>query len=191
MQIVVKGKNFNITDALKEYTELGIRKMTKHFDGIISADVTLSTERNWHVVEVTVYASGFVIRGEDKTNDMYASIDNVLDKLGKQLRKQKGKWEKKMRTHKASDVEMFNASSPRGPEGDYDEDDLVLTNPLVVQIPMVTQKPMTEEEAIKEMEALDFSFFVFVNSRTDVLNVLYRRKGGYGLVDPTLERAEV
>lgn len=191
MQIVVKGKNFNITDALKEYTELGIRKMTKHFDGIISADVTLSTERNWHVVEVTVYASGFVIRGEDRTNDMYASIDNVLDKLGKQLRKQKGKWEKKMRAHKAGDEDLFNVSSPRGPEGDYDEEDLILTNPMVVRIPMVTQKPMTEEEAIKEMEALDFSFFVFVNSRTDVLNVLYRRKGGYGLVDPTMERAEV
>ena len=190
MQIVVKGKNFNVTDALKEYAENRIRKSIRHFDGIISSDVTLSTERNWHIVDVTIYASGFVIRGEERTNDMYASIDKVLDKLTKQLKKQKGKWEKKMRSQKASEMDFFKVASPRGDSED-EEEETVMDNPPVIKVPMMSQKPMTIEEAIKEMEALDFAFYLFVNSKTEVLNVLYRRKGGYGLVDPTMEKAEV
>lgn len=190
MQIVVKGKNLNVTDALREYAEERIRKMTRHFDGIISADVTLSTERNWHIVEVTVYASGFMLRGEDRTNDMYATIDLVLEKLEKQLKKQKGKWEKRQRAQKLEEMEFFRVESPRGIDRDEDERELVLQEPRVVRVPMLFQKPMTIEEAIKEMEALDFSFLVFINEKTDVLNVLYRRKNGFGLIDPAFEREE-
>jgi len=189
MQIVVKGKSFDVTDALREYAEKKIRKMMRHFDGIISADVTLSTERNWNVVEITVYASGFVLRGEDRTNDMYTSIDLVLDKLEKQLKKQKGKWEKKMRVQRQAEMEFFRVESPRGEEEVEEvEEEIVIAEPEVVRVPMFSQKPMTIEEAINEMSALNFTFFVFVNARTDMINVIYRRKGGYGLIDPTFVR---
>jgi len=190
MQTVVKGKNLTVTDALREYAEERLRKMARHFDGIISADVTLSTERNWHIAEVTVYASGFVLRGEDRTNDMYATIDMVLEKLEKQMKKQKGKWEKKLRTHRQSEMESFRVESPRGEEEEGGEEELVMEEPRVVRMPLMSPKPMTIEEAIKEMEALGFSFFVFVNEKTDALNVIYRRKGGFGIIDSSLERAE-
>lgn len=191
MQIVVKGKNFSVTDAIRDYAEKRIRKMMRHFDGIISTDVTLSTERNWNIVEITVYASGFVLRGEDRTSNMYASIDLVLDKLEKQLRKQKGKWEKRLRSQRQTEMEFFRVESPRGEEEETDqevEEEIVIAEPEVVRVQMISYKPMTVEEAINEMLALDFSFFVFINARSDVLNVIYRRKGGYGLIDPTYER---
>ncbi|MCD4785019.1 MAG: ribosome-associated translation inhibitor RaiA [Candidatus Eremiobacteraeota bacterium] len=186
MQIVVKGKNFGVTDSIRDYADKRIRKMMRHFDGIISSDVTLSTERNWNIVEITVYASGFVLRGEDRTNDMYTSIDLVLDKLEKQLRKQKGKWEKRVRSQRQTEVEF-----PRGEEkvtGKELRDNIVIVEPEVIRVPMFSHKPMTVEEAIKEMEALAFSFFVFINARSDMINAIYRRKGGYGLIDPTYER---
>lgn len=190
MQITLKGKNYAVTDAIREYVETRVGKATRHFDGVISSDVTLSTERNWHIVEVTLYASGFVLRGEERTNDMYASVDLVIDKLSKQLRKQKGKWDKRLKTQKHKDSDFFQVELPRGEEAYEEEEELVLADPRVVRIPIISQKPMTVEEAIKEMEALDFSFFMFVNARTELLNVLYRRKEGFGLVDPSMERKQ-
>lgn len=187
MQIVVKGKNLDLTDALKDYAESRIRKMTRHFDGIISADVTLSTERNWHIVEVTVYASGFVLRGEERTNDMYASIDMVLDKLSKQLKKQKGKWEKRQKIDKFSEAEFFKVELPRGDE-EYDEnEEVVMEDPKVVRVPMNSNKPMTVEEAVKEMQTHGFTFFMFINAKTELINIIYRRREGFGLVDPSLD----
>jgi putative sigma-54 modulation protein len=190
MQTVVKGKNLTVTDALREYAEERLRKMARHFDGIISADVTLSTERNWHIAEVTVYASGFVLRGEDRTNDMYATIDLVLEKLEKQMKKQKGKWEKKLRPHKQGDTEPFRVEMPRGEESEDGEEIILMDEPRVIRVPMMSQKPMTIEEAIKEMEALGFTFFVFVNEKSDTLNVIYRRKVGFGVIDPTFDSGE-
>jgi len=187
MQITVKGKSYDVTDAMREYAQSRVRKIIRHFDGVISTDVTLTTERNWRVVEITVYASGFILRAEDRTNDMYASIDLVIDKLAKQLKKQKGKWEKRMRSQKQVEMGLFLTQTPRG-ERDADEQELIMNNPMVVRVPMMSQKPMTIEEAIKEMEALNFSFFVFLNDRTETINIIYPRKGGFGLVDPTFER---
>ncbi|MCD6310275.1 MAG: ribosome-associated translation inhibitor RaiA, partial [Candidatus Eremiobacteraeota bacterium] len=71
MQVTVKGKNMDVTEALKEYAEKRLSKLTKYFDHIISTDVTMSTERNWHIVEVNVFGDGLSIRGEERTGDMY------------------------------------------------------------------------------------------------------------------------
>ncbi|MFP4497151.1 MAG: ribosome hibernation-promoting factor, HPF/YfiA family [Vulcanimicrobiota bacterium] len=190
MQMTVKGKNFNVTDALRSYAEKRIDKILRFFDNIISIDVTLSTERNWHIVDVTVFGNGFVLRGEERTNDMYASIDKVLDKLEKQVKKEKGKYKSRMsKARKMAEAEFFQVESPRGEEQDNNLE-TILESPQVILTPMMSQKPMTLEEAIKEIESLGFSFFVFKNAETDVLNVLYRRKVGYGLIDPTVELVE-
>jgi putative sigma-54 modulation protein len=79
--------------------------------------------------------------------------------------------------------------NPRGDTGGEDPEGahLIMEDPKVIRIPMMNAKPMTIEEAIKEMEALDFSFFVFNNAQSSALNVIYRRKEGFALIDPTLE----
>lgn len=191
MQITVKGKNVDVTDALKRYAEKRIDKIVRFYDNIISADVLLSTERNWHIVEVTVYGSGFVLRGEERTNDMYASIDKVLEKLEKQIKKEKGKMRSKyLRNRRQAEMDYFRVTLPRGEEETLSEH-VIMEEPHVIRIPMIFQKPMTLEEAIKELEAMDFSFLAFNNAENDnVVNVLYRRKNGFGLIDPTMPPRE-
>ncbi len=186
MQLTVKGKNFQVTDALKSYAEKRIDKIVRFMDTIISAEVTMSTERNWHIVEVTVYGNGFVLRGEERNNDMYTSIDKVLDKLEIQVKKEKGKHKSRAaKARKHVDEEFFQVESPRGEDSEVKEEHIIMEEPLVIRVPMINSKMMTIEEAIKEMEALDFSFFVFNNGQTDTINVIYRRKDGFGVIDPT------
>ena len=91
MQISVSGKNFDVTDALKEYAETRLRKVSRYFDHIITANVTLSTERNWHIADVTVFGKNVDMRGEERSKDMYHSIDAVVEKLERQIKKAKGK----------------------------------------------------------------------------------------------------
>jgi putative sigma-54 modulation protein len=190
MQITVKGKNFDVTDALRGYAEKRIDKIVRYFDNVISTDVTLSTERNWHIVEVTVFGSGFVLRGEERSNDMYASIDMVLDKLEKQIKREKGKLKSKAsRARRQAEMDYFRVEMPRGvhEEEEFAEGNVIMEEPHVVRMPMFSHKPMTIEEAIKEMQSMDFTFFVFNNAESDTVNVIYRRKTGFGLVDPTIE----
>jgi putative sigma-54 modulation protein len=189
MQLTVKGKNFDVTDALRGYAEKRIDKIVRYFDNVISTDVTLSTERNWHIVEVTVFGSGFVLRGEERSNDMYASIDMVLDKLEKQIKREKGKLKSRAsRARRQAEMDYFRVELPMGAqEEEFAEGNVIMEEPHVVRMPMFSHKPMTIEEAIKEMQSMDFTFFVFNNAETDTINVIYRRKTGFGLVDPTLE----
>ena len=187
MQITVKGKNVNVTSAMRKYAEKRIDKIVRFFDSIISTDVTLSTERNWHIVEVTMFGNGFVLRGQERTNDMYASIDKVLDKLEKQVKKEKGKYKSRaMRSRRQAEMDHFRVELPRGEE-EMEGAHVIMEDPQVIRIPMMVQKPMTIEEAIKEMEAMDLSFFVFNNGETDSFSVLYRRRDGFGLIDPTMQ----
>ncbi|HEY3997756.1 MAG TPA: ribosome-associated translation inhibitor RaiA [Candidatus Xenobia bacterium] len=178
MHIVVKGKNMDVTEALRQYAEKRLGKISKYFDTIISTDVTLSTERSWHIIEVTVFANGFVLRGEERTNDMYTSIDKVTEKLESQIKKHKGKVTRKGRTHIADGLQ------PEPTEGAV----AVMTRPeesdLHIEVKRFASQTMTVEQAVKEIEAMDYEFFVFFNSSNGRVNVLYRRQRGYGLIDP-------
>ena len=91
MQVNVKGKNVQVTDALKRYAEKKVQKLGKHFKEIKEAQVTQSIQRNWHIIEVQLEGDGVVIRGEERTDNMYASIDQVVNKLEKRIERFKGK----------------------------------------------------------------------------------------------------
>jgi putative sigma-54 modulation protein len=186
MQIVVKGKNMEVTEALRAHAEKRISKIERYFDRIINTDVTLSTERNWHIVEVTVHANGHVLRGEERTNDMYTSIDKVIDKLEKQVKKQKGKVaRKKGGAHLGEALEVIaEAAPPPGPQKNTDEDDVHRLEPHVEHLNRYYAQPMSVEQAVKEIEADGLEFYAFHNARTGRVNVLYKRPRGYGLIDP-------
>lgn len=177
MEINVRGKNFEVTDALVDYAQKKVSKLTKYFDQVKEAQVVMSVIREEHIVEVTVILNGLILRGEESTGDMYASIDMVVDKLEKQLIKYKTRLNRSLRQQ---GIRVINEKllSPELREGEAEEARVVKTK----RFPL---KPMDLEEAIMQMNLLGHDFFVFANAETEAINVLYRRKDGdYGLIVP-------
>lgn len=91
MQVTITSRKMEMTPALKTYAEQKVRKLAKHLERVLDAYVVLSVEKYRHKVEVTINANGFIIRGEEVTEDMYSAIDQVMDKLDAQVKKHKGK----------------------------------------------------------------------------------------------------
>lgn len=175
MKINVRGRNINITPALQEYVEKRLNRMEKYFNSPVEAQVTLSVIRENHIVEVTISMDGLLIRGEEATLDMYASIDLVVDKLERQMRKYKTRINRKLRQ---KGIKELNEKYFPAPVEEEDE-------PVVVKTKRFVIKPMPLEEAILQMNLLGHDFFVFNSADTEEINVLYRRKdGNYGLIEP-------
>jgi len=191
LQITVKGKQIDLTDSLKNYASEKMGKMSRYFDHMISAEVCLSIERNWHVAEITVFGEGFDMRGEEKSTDMYNSIDRVIEKLERQLKKQKGKHErrKSARGPSAPATSSLDLGSEKKSKkgAAATMDDASLYAPRVDHIHTFYARSLSIEMAIKEMEEADHDFYVFYNEDRRRLNVVFKKKKGYGLLDPRLE----
>lgn len=176
MKITVTGKNIDVTDALRENALKKISKLEKYFNPDVEAQVTLSVQKNHHIIEVTIPFGGIILRGEEVTEDMYSSIDKVLEKLEKQIRKHKTRLERKLRENSFKQVD----SIPIDPD-DKEE----AYNPLIVKTKRFAIKPMPVDEAVMQMDLLGHNFFVFLNAETEEVNVVYKRKDGrYGLIEP-------
>lgn len=174
MHITVSGKNIVVTNALKEKINKKLSKFEKIFGADTEANATLSVERDRHIFEVTIPFNGIILRGEEATDDMYTSIDNVIEKLERQIRKQKTKLERKLKDYNL----RFDTLFDNVPDEEDAEVEIVKTKRFAI-------KPMPAEEAAMQMELLGHSFFVFSNSDTEEVNVIYKRKdGNYGLIEP-------
>jgi putative sigma-54 modulation protein len=172
MNIIIRGKNIQVTPALRDYVERRVGKLGKYFETNEDAQVTLSVQKDRHKIEVTIPLNGYLLRGEEETGDMYASIDLVIEKLEKQIEKYKTKLSRKLRD--ASIKDLLKPSEKL-------EDD----EPKLVRTKRFAFKPMPVEEAIMQMNLLGHNFFVFSNSDTEEVNVVYKRKdGNYGLIEP-------
>lgn len=189
MQIKVKGKQIDLTDSLKAYASEKMGKMSRYFDHMISAEVCLSIERNWHVAEITVFGEGFDMRGEEKSTDMYNSIDRVIEKLERQLKKQKGKHESRRsaRGPAAPSLPSGSVDTPKKSKGSSDGDDMSLYAPRVDKIESFYAESMSIEMAIKEMESEGHVFYAFYNEDKRRVNIVYKKSKGYGVLDPRLE----
>ncbi|MCI3921319.1 ribosome-associated translation inhibitor RaiA [Paenibacillus sp. TRM 82003] len=182
MQFHIRGKNVEVTDALREYAAKKIGRLERYFEAPPTSEVhiTLSVNKNKHTVEVTIPFSGVTLRAEEKTEDMYASIDQVLDKLERQIRKHKTRVNRRVRqegTHRAVFKETFEQAPPVRMHEEEDSFEVVRTKQF-------TLKPMDMEEAILQMNLLGHSFYVFANSSTASVNVVYKREDGrYGLIE--------
>lgn len=175
MKLNLKGINIDITQGIKDYTEKRFSKLNKYFDKELKINSTLSVERGVHKIEVTIPVEGFILRGEDKTRDMYSSIDNVVDKIERQIHKYKTRINRK---GKAVKVDLAPGIDTLLDEQEEEIPEIVKTKRFAV-------KPMTEEEAVLQMGLLDHSFFVFLNADTEEVNVIYKRRDGqYGLIEP-------
>ncbi|WP_027623693.1 ribosome hibernation-promoting factor, HPF/YfiA family [Clostridium lundense] len=176
MRITVTGKNIEITNALRNMVEKKLEKLSKYFNPDVEAHATLSVQKNRQIIEVTIPFNGVILRGEESNEDMYASIDLVIDKLERQIRKQKTKLQR--RNH--GDSLKFQTIP--------DIDDRSGQESRIVKTKKFAIKPMSEEEAVLQMELLGHNFFVYESADTQEVHVVYKRKdGNYGLIEPEFE----
>ncbi|NLO96536.1 MAG: ribosome-associated translation inhibitor RaiA [Peptococcaceae bacterium] len=174
MNIIVRGKQFKVTDALKEYAEKRVGKLAKYSDDFDEVIVTMTVEKERQRVEVTAPLNGFILRGEEETEDMYSSIDLVVDKLERQMEKYRKRIGKK-RVKTPKDGLTFIPEA----EEEIDNQD------IIVKTKRFHANMMSPDEAIMQMNLIGHSFFVFINSETEQMNIIYKRKhGGYGLLEP-------
>lgn len=178
MRLDIRGKNLEVTEALKDYTTKRLSKLEKYIDDMKEAQVALSVEGEGHKVEVTIPLNGVILRGEEASEDMYSSIDLVVEKLEKQIEKYKTRLYRNDRG--VGLKKAWLEESKRDLESDQDVEKF-----KIVRTKRFALKPMDEEEAIMQMNLLGHTFFVFFNSRSEEVNVVYRRKdGNYGLIEP-------
>ena len=174
MKIIITTKNFNASDALKETIEKKLGKLGKYFSDEINANVKLSSEGSRDKIEATISNTGTIFRAEEAGNDIYDSIDRIVDKLSNQMSRFKTKLQRKHKDNK----DVFFAELPEIDETEK-EIDIVRTKKFQLE-------PMNAEEAIMQMELLGHNFFVFLDMETDSVNVVYRRKNNsYGLLETT------
>lgn len=177
MKIIFKGKHIEVTDAMRNYIEKRLSKIERHFDHILEVIVTLSVEKNRQIVEATLQASRALIRAEEETDDMYASIDKVVDKLERQIQKYKKKYFQK--PHPS--IGKKGLANKEVNVEDSESDKIA----RIVKTKRFAVKPMSVEEAAMQMDLLGHNFFVFANDNTNKVNVLYKRKdGNFGLIEP-------
>jgi putative sigma-54 modulation protein len=176
MKFIVTGKNIDVTGALKEKAIKKVGKIEKFFPVDTEAHITLSVQKNRHIVEVTIPFKGGLLRAQEENEDMYASIDKVVDSLEGQIRRNKTKIERK-----------YHASGLSFEGVDFEQHEDEANDFSVVRSKKFSIKPMTIEEAILQMNMLGHAFFMFLNADTQEANVVYRRKGGnYGLIEPDI-----
>lgn len=179
MKIKIFGKNIEVTEGIKSAVEDKLGKLDKYFVQETRVDVTLSVNRNEQKVEVTIPVKGNIIRAEEVSDDMYASIDMVEETIERQLVKYKNKLVDRKKVPKEDFTPAFI-------ESDYDEDEEEAVK--IVRSKRFGIKPMDPEEACIQMELLGHNFFVFLNAETDEVNVVYKRKGNtYGLIEPEFD----
>ena len=172
MKIILKGRNIEITQALRDYVDKRLGKLSKYIEGLDEAYVTLLVVKDRHRVEVTIPLNGLILRGEEETADMYSSVDLVIEKLEKQIEKYKTRISKKAKNQSIREIALK-----------YDDDDP--EEPQIVRTKRFAFKPMPVVEAIMQMNLLGHNFFVFSNGETEEVNVVYKRKdGNYGLIEP-------
>lgn len=174
MKITLRGKNIEITEAIEEKVSEKLSKLDKYFivSENVEAKVLVRTYPYGQKIEVTIPTEYVLLRAEVVNQDLYNAIDLVIDKLEGQIRKYKTRLNRKSKDNKLA----FNLASIE-PLEDEEEDVLVKTK-------TITPKPMDMEEAIMQMELIGHSFFVYRDTETDAISIVYRRNDGdYGLIE--------
>ena len=172
MRYIISGKNIEVTEGLKGaiYEKLG--KLEKYFNEDTEIHVTLNVEKERQKIEVTIPMKGNIIRAEEVSSDMYVSIDLVEEVIERQLNKYK------MKLIDQKQATSFFKQEFVDEDGEEEEIEIVRSKKFAV-------KPMDPEEACFQMELLGHNFYVFRNSQTDEVNVVYKRKANtYGLIEP-------
>jgi putative sigma-54 modulation protein len=177
MRLQVKGKNVEVSDSIRSYAEEKLRKLERQLAAPTKVELELAEERNPsiaanHVAEATIWTKGPTLRAREASADMKAAIDQLVDKLERQVTRYREK--KRRRSHGRDN------GIPEGIRVIPDEPE-----PLIVKSKQFPVKPMTPGEAVLQLELVGHDFFVFENAESGDVNVVYRRRdGNYGLIEP-------
>jgi len=172
MNIVVTGRHLEITPALKDYAEKKIKRFDRYLSNISEAIVTLSVQKYRHKVEVLLKVNGVLIQAEGTTGELYSSIDEVVEKLERQIKKYK----EKLVSHRKSEGKAGTVTTEAAATAEVGR---------IIKNKQFDLKPMSPDEAAMQIDLLDKDFFVFTNDNTGYINVIYRRKdGNFGLIEP-------
>lgn len=183
MQLSITGKNLEVTDSLHAYVEKKIGRLDRYLPDVIDARVELSVEntraaRDRQTAQITLRTRHMILRAEEASSDMFASIDAVVEKMQRQADRYKGKRWAKRGAAEEPEVEIMSGGEEEGAEE---------AQPVISRVKRFAMVPMDEEEAIEQMELLGHDFFVFYNVNLGQINVVYRRRDGdYGLIQPEL-----
>lgn len=187
MELFINSRNMEVTTRLENYVEKKTGKLDRYMPDLTAVHVDLSTENARSAVErqvaqITIRDSrGTILRAEERSNDMFASIDAVIDKLYRQINRYRGKTRKKYR---GSSEELFMGDPLPLDELEEGEEE----GQAIVRRKQFALHPMSPEEAVDQMELLGHDFFVFFNAEEEAINVLYRRHDeNYGLLQPELD----
>ncbi|QSQ10908.1 ribosome hibernation-promoting factor, HPF/YfiA family [Myxococcus landrumensis] len=209
MQFNITFRQFGASDSLKEYAREKVERVNKLLDRAGEAHVVLSLERHLHHADITIHSGAWVLRGRDKSDDMYASIDLAMDKIERQLRR----YRDKLKTHHGRErvhhrQDLVNHLKVRHAVFEVPEAEELAAKPTpevpavakvveasastpisaatrVVRATQLTVKPLSVDEAVMQMNLMNNDFYVFHNVESDALGIIYRRKDGqYGLIEP-------
>ncbi len=175
MELQIRGDKITVTKSIKDYITEKLGKLDKYFENAskIKAQIIIRVRNNEEIIEVTVPTNKFTLRAEEKHNDLYAAIDLVVDKLERQIRKNKTKLNNKYKNIIQLDINT-----------DFEIDKNEEEDTKVVKRKNIDTKPMDEEEAILQMELLNHDFFVFKNVDEECVSVMYKRKdGNFGIIN--------
>ncbi len=179
MQFQVKGRNLEVSDAIRSYAEEKLGKLERQLKDP-RVELELAVERNPsiaanHVAEATIWTKGPVLRAREASSDMRASIDQLVDKLERQVTRYRRQGRDRRR----------KAARANGPSAEVRPVVADEAEPLIVKTKQFTVKPLTPEEAVEQLELVGHDFFVFRSADSDQVNVVYRRRdGNYGLIEP-------
>ncbi len=174
MNITIIGRKCNPREDFKARAEKRLSKVEKLFGEEANAKVTATVEKSCHIVEITVTKGGMIFRAEESADNMVDALDECVDSLIRQIRKNKTRLDKKLHNAVLDDF-IFE---PVEEEEDFD----------IIREKTIALKPQSVEEAILQMNLLGHQFYMFLNAETDLINVVYKRNAnGYGLIAPDME----
>ena len=175
MNVTISGRKTTVKDSFREKAQRKLSKLDRFFGDQAQALLTVTNEGDRETVEVTIQSGGMFYRAEKTTSDRFDSLDAVADSLFKQIVKNKGKLESRLRP------EAFTFS-PEEPDLPNEESEKY----QIVKVKRFPMKPMDVEEAILQMNLLGHTFFMFLNQETEDICLVYRRKNGdYGMIEPS------
>ena len=177
MDIIVTFRHMEPTESLKTYAEDKLSKIKKYLDFPLEAHVVLAVEKFRHIADVTLSVDGTRIKGVEETEDMYSAIDQVMDKIEKQVKRYRSRIRKRRtENRKGEDTQEMGVTE--------ELTDLSLEEPSI-EVEKIDGKPIDLEEATIQLERSQQDFLVFRNSRSMEINVIYKRKdGNLGLIKP-------
>ena len=179
MKYNINGKNIELTSALQNAVEEKIVKLDKYFNDNVTAQVTLSVEKLSHIIEITIPFNGSVLRAEVEGKNMYNIMDDAVSVIEKQVNKFKNKIKSK---HRVGNISALTPSFLEEADASVEE------NIKIDKTKKFAIKPMSAEEAVLQMELVGHNFFVFFDSDSEEVNVVYKRKNGtYGLIEPVFD----